>query len=259
MGTAEENGRAELSSSLLRTGEAGRVLTGQPYPELSMSPAKRVGRLIGTLLLVQLVGLILPFVLVLPITTADFMEHAPAAAPQIRLAVLLLFANGVLTLYVAISAYPLLREYGHRLALWLFAMSVLWLSMQAVDNAHIMSMLSLSQRYAELGAASPELLGTLAQLARSSRRWMHYTELLAIEGWFLVFYAVLFRCGLVPRPLAAFGMLMVLLHAAGITLPMFIGYGSMPQLAVSLGLSHLALAGWLVVRGFHAPALELSA
>jgi hypothetical protein len=87
-------------------------------------------------------------------------------------------------------------------------------------------------------------------MARSSRRWAHYTELLVIEAWFLVFYGLLFRLSLVPRPLAGFGMIMVMVHAAGITLPMFIGYGSMPSLGFSLALSHLALGSWLVARVF---------
>jgi hypothetical protein len=73
---------------------------------------------------------------------------------------------------------------------------------------------------AEGGASNPELFSALGALARSSRRWAHYTELLVIEAWFLVFYVV---------------------HAAGITLPMFIGYGSMPQLGFSLALSHLGM------------------
>ena len=215
-----------------------------------MRPAKSVGRIIGMLLFVQLVGLILPFILLLPMTTAGFLENAAGVAFQIRVAVLLLFANSALTIGIAIAAFPVLREYGYRMALWLLVVSVIWFSMQAVDNTHILSMLSLSQRYAEGGASNAELFGALAASARSSRVWAHYTELLVVETWFFVFYGVLFRLSLVPRPLAGFGLLMVIVHAAAITLPMFIGYSSVPPLGVSLGLSHLALGSWLVAKGF---------
>jgi hypothetical protein len=39
-------------------------------------------------------------------------------------------------------------------------------------------------------------------------------------------------------------------HAAGITLPKFIGYDSMPTLGFSLALSHLAVGSWLAAKGF---------
>ena len=216
-----------------------------------MGPAKTVGQLVGMLLLVQLVGLTLPFILLLPIVPADFLDTAARVAPQIRVAVLLLFANGALTIGIAIAAFPVLREHSYPMALWFLAVSVIWFSMQAVDNAHILSLLSLSQRYAEVGASNAELFGAVGALARSSRRWAHYTELLVIETWFLVFYGLLFRLSLVPRLLAGFGLIMVMVHAAGITMPMFIGYRSLPTLGVSLALSHLTLGGWLVAKGFH--------
>jgi hypothetical protein len=43
------------------------------------------------------------------------------------------------------------------------------------------------------------------------------------------------------------------------TLPTFIGYGSLPALGFSLALSHLALGGWLVAKGFydHPPVARL--
>ena len=215
-----------------------------------MPPAKRVGRIIGMLLFVQLVGLTVPFILLMPLATTGFLETAAGLASQIRVAVLLLFANGALTIGIAIAAFPVIRESGLRMALWLLATSILWFAMQAVDNAHILAMLSLSQRYAEGGASNAELFGALGTLARSSRRWTHYTELLVIEAWFLVFYGLLFRLSLVPRLLAGFGLMMVILHAAGITLPMFTGYGSVPMLGFSLALSHLSVGGWLVAKGF---------
>ena len=210
----------------------------------------RVGRVVGGLLLAQLVGLILPFVLVLPITGATFLQDAAGHAFRIRVAVLLLFANGALTIGLAVVAFPVLRERVTWWALWLPALSVIWFAMQAVDNAQILSLLSLSRQYTEAGGETAESLRTIGEWARASRTWAHYTALLVIEAWFFVFYVLLFRSRLVPRPLAAFGVGMALVHAAGITGPTFLGLHSAPALAVSLALSHLALGLWLVVKGF---------
>jgi len=214
-----------------------------------MRSAKSRGRLIGLLLLLQLVGLSVPFIISMPGTRSGFLENAAPIAAQIRLAVLLLLANGALTLGISLVAFPLIRKYSEVMALCFVAMSVIWLSIQAIDNAHILSMLSLSQRYAEGGGANAEQFSMLAQAALSTRRYLHYTELLVIDAWFFMFYFLLFRFSFVPRLLTGFGLAMVAVHLAAIPLPVFLDYQGMPLLAFSLLASHIALASWLVVKG----------
>jgi hypothetical protein len=218
-----------------------------------MQSPKRVGRIIGVLLFVQLALLILPFVLLLPVTSADFLETAAPHALQIRAAVLLLFATGALTTAIALLAYPYVRSSASWMAPALLAASVLWLGLQAVDNALIMTLLSLSERYAAEGGGGGGPVEALGELARASRRWTHYTALLGIEVWFGLFYGALFRSALAPRALAAFGVLMALVHAAALTLPTFAGGSGMPALAPSLGLAHVAMGSWLVAKGFRMP------
>lgn len=215
-----------------------------------MRSAKSIGRIIGTLLFVQLAILTPGFILLLPVTTSAFLENAAGVSFQIKVAVFLLFANGALTIGIAIAAFPVFRDYSYRMALWFLAVSIIWFSMQAVDNIHILSMLSLSQQYAEGGATNAELFGALATAVRSTRRWSHYTELLVIDAWFFVLYITLFRFALVPRVLAGFGLIMIIIHTSGITLPVLAGYSNVPLMAYSMALSYLALGTWLVVKGF---------
>jgi hypothetical protein len=215
-----------------------------------MRSAKSAGRLVGVLLFAQLIGLSLPFILLLPATAPGFLDNAHQLALQVKVAVLLLFVNGALTIGIAIVAYPTFRASAQSLALCFVALSIVWCSMQAVDNAHILSMLSLSQQYAEAGTSNDEIFRTLGAAMRATRRWAHYTELLIIDVWFFLFYFALFRLSLIPRALAAFGLVMVLVHSGAITLPTFVGYSSVQPLGFSLALSHLAVAGCLVVKGF---------
>ena len=213
-----------------------------------MTAAKTMGRRIGALVLLQLVGLSVPFMLLMPGVGPDFLEVAAGLDGRIRLVAILLLANAALTLCISLIALPLARPHGEGAALGLVAVSVVWLVMQAVDNACILSMLSLSERYR---ADAPSGTGWLAiaDTLRATRRWVHYSALLAIEGWFLTFYAILFRSAMVPRALAAFGIAMVFVHAAAITLPVFVGYAGIPLLGMSLAASHLAVVGRLLVKG----------
>jgi len=216
-----------------------------------MRSAKSKGRVIGILLLVQLAGLIVPFVLMHPLTTgaAGFLANAAGASFQIKVAVFLLFANCALTIGIAIAALPLFRQYSEAMALWLVVLSVIMFLLQAVDNIHILSMLSLSQQYAQAGGPA-ELFQTLAAVVGSTRRWAHYSELLVIDCWIFLLYSVLYRFRLVPRALAAFGLLTLMLHFTGIPLPGFMGYGIVTLMGVPMAFSHTALAIWLIVKGF---------
>jgi hypothetical protein len=164
-------------------------------------------------------------------------------------AVFLLFANCALTIGISIAAFPVFRQYSHSMALLLVAVSVIMFSLQAVDNAHLLSMLSLSQRYAEAGGQD-ELFQALAAVLGSTRRWAHYTELLVIDSWIFVLYSLLYRFAIVPRALAAFGLITVMLHFTGIPLPLFLGYRSVTLMGATMGLSHIALALWLMAKGF---------
>lgn len=216
-----------------------------------MRSAKGTGRIIGMLLVFQLAGLIVPFVLLLPLTTGpqNYLAHAVESSFQIKLAVFLLFANCALTIGITIAAFGVFRQYSEAMALWLLAGSVIMFLLQAVDNVHVLSMLSLSQQYAE--ARGPdELFQALAAVVGSTRRWAHFTELLAIDCWIFLLYSVLYRFALVPRALGAFGLITVMLHFTGIPLRGFLGYSLVTLMGVPMAFSHMTLALWLLAKGF---------
>jgi hypothetical protein len=219
-----------------------------------MKSPKSVGRIIGALLLLQLAGLIVPFVLLLPLTRgpAYFLANAADASLQIKVAVFLLFVNCALTIGISILAWPIFRQYSSRLALLLVGVSTIMFSLQAVDNAHVLSILSLSQQYVQSGSPV-ELFQNLAAMIGSTRKWTHYSELLVIDAWIFLLYSVLYYFKMVPRALAAFGLLTVVLHFTGITLPLFLGYHSVTLMGATMALSQLALVVWLIVKGFAEP------
>jgi hypothetical protein len=213
------------------------------------------------MLLVQLAGLIVSFVLLLPLTTppSQWLANAGESSFQIKLAVFLLFVNCALTIGISLAAFPLFRQYSHRMALLLVAVSVIMFSLQAVDNAHLLSMLSLSRQYAQAGGGQDELFQTLAAMIGSTRKWAHYSELFVIDAWIFSFYSILYRFSLVPRLLAAFGLITVILHFTGIPLPLFLGYPSVTLMGATMAASHITLAGWLMVKGFETrPAAALN-
>ena len=216
-----------------------------------MISAKSTGRIIGALLVLQLAGLMAPFILLHPLLAPPgWLENAAAVSLQVKVAVFLFFANCALTIGIAVGAFQIFRRYSYTMGLWLMALSIIMFVAQAVDNVYLLSMVSLSQEYARTGTSHPEFFQTLAISVGAMRKWAHYTELLVIDGWMFMFYGLLWRCAIVPRALAAFGLLTVGLHATGITIPLWLSYQSVTLMGVPLAFSHIALALWLMVKGF---------
>lgn len=217
-----------------------------------MRSPENTGRRVGVLLLCQLAGLIVPFVLLRPVmTTSTFLANAAGSSLQIKLGVFLLFLNGAVTIAIAISAMPVFREYSYSLALWLLAFSVIWFSQQAMDNSHILGMLSLSQESAKATTTNADLFPALGIMAASTRKWVHYTELSMIDVWMFLFYGILFRFALIPRALSIFGLLTVASHTVGITIPLFAGVPMVGMMGVPLAFSHAAAGLWIIVKGFY--------
>jgi Domain of unknown function (DUF4386) len=211
------------------------------------------GRLVGGLTFLQLVGLIVPFVLLLPIVTPPaYLADAAASSTRIRAGVLLLAVNGAVTIGISIAAWPTLRRTSEALALWLVVLGALMLGVQMVDNIHILSMLSLSQAHAAAGA-SADSLRDVATAIGTTRRWAHLSELLVIDAWILVFYLSLIRARALPRLLSAFGLLTVAAHFVAIPLPGFLGLRAVAEAGMPMALSHVATAGWLVAKGLGGP------
>jgi hypothetical protein len=99
-----------------------------------------------------------PFILLNPvIAPPGFLFNAAGVANQVRAAILLLFAGSAIAIGISSTGWSVFRQYNSAMALWLLALAVASFSLQAVDNAHILSMLSLSQQYVTAGGKRADL------------------------------------------------------------------------------------------------------
>jgi hypothetical protein len=217
-----------------------------------MESWKSVGRITGSLLLLHLAGgLMLPYILIQPaIAAPGFLENAAANAGRIRAAVFLLFISGAITIAVALTALPVFRRYGDRLAALLVVLSAVNLALHAVECGSLLSMLSLSQNYAERGGADASLLHELGAAVGSARRWAHFTHLFVVGSWIFTLFTVLWRTRLVPRLLAGLGMLTTVLQVTGVPLRALLGMEIVTPMAMPLAPVYGAVAAWLMVKGF---------
>lgn len=216
-----------------------------------MTTALNAGRAAGVLIIVQGVGGALTnFVLFAPvIAPPGFLVNAAPHAMQVGATALLGIVMGAFALAIAITVLPVFRRYSERMALAFLALAIAALALAVVENGRVMSMLSLSQAYAAAGGGDPAAFEGLRGVVAASRNWAHFTHLVIGGSTFFVFYATTFRFALVPRALAAFGMAAFALQMATVSLPFFGGKVIFPLLAPA-GIANLALASWLLAKGF---------
>lgn len=219
------------------------------HPAGSISGAYRDGRRLGALLLIQLAGLIVPFVMIMPAASGDYLTMAADRAGQIRLGLVLLLANAGVTIGVSTWLHGSKVSVGPAAGRWLLMLGGAMLVLQAVDNVHLLGMVAASESYAIANLKGRTTIEIYSAHLATTRHAAHYTTLLIIGSWMLVFYASCWRARLVPRPFALLGLAAATLHLGGVSLPVALGSMPMAEMAMGLAVSHLALAGRLLLRG----------
>ena len=215
---------------------------------------QRLGRVVGSLLLAQfIIAVLVNVVLLGPVISQPpgWIVNAAAQPLTVSMAVLLALVADAIWLAIAVVAYPLFARASLRTAVAFVALTSIALALSAVENGHLLTLRSLSQAYAEAGAADREPFETLRVLFGSARNWAHYTHLMVTGISILAFFVALYRFFLVPRALALFGGAAAALQIVTVTMPIF-GQPVLFPLLLPLGVAILSMGTWLLVKGFAA-------
>lgn len=217
-----------------------------------MGSAKTLGRVMGLLLIVQVIigstvnfGLLGSTVMGPP----GFLVNAAQNPMRMSLAAVLLIVAGFVSIAISTTVFPLFRRYTLRGAVAYVVLTGAGLALVSVEAATIMSMLTISQEYAKAAAEDIRQIELIGTAVRYARYWAHYPNLIVGSGTLLLVYSILFRFRLVPRLLTGIGMAAIVLQLIGLTMPFF-GYRVNFYLLTPMGICHIVLAIWLIVRGF---------
>jgi hypothetical protein len=216
-----------------------------------MTTARTAGRVAGMLILVQGIGgYLVNFGLIAPATAPPgFLLNAAPHALRVGMTALLGIFTGTFAAAIAITVWPIFKKHSERMALTFLALAIAALTLSVVENGRLMSMLSLSQAYAASGATDPAAFEGLRGVVAAARNWAHFTHLIIGGSTFFVLYATCFRFALIPRALAGFGMVAAASQMTSVSLPLLGGHVIFAMLAPA-GIANLALALWLLTRGF---------
>ncbi|KAF0209522.1 MAG: DUF4386 domain-containing protein [Actinomycetota bacterium] len=190
----------------------------------------------------------------------NYLRETSANGTQVVVGALFQLVTAGAYAGVAVALHPVLRRYGPTAATGFLGFRISAGILNMVGALILLLLLDLSSRFVGAGAPVASYFETLGSLLRSARDGMnHVAMILALIAGDAMYYWVLYRARLVPRWLSGWGFvglsfamsasLLVMCRLIEVVTPTYL------TLTAVLGLQQLALAVWLVVKGFDESAM----
>lgn len=227
-----------------------------------MTQDRRNGIIIGILYIVAAVTSIIAVISYEPVLSEQWYM---AVVDGYKTKVLLGVINDLLLVLTAVGTavmlFPYLRRWNEHLALAYLCFRFMEAVLIAIGVVSILGLLQLSVHYEAGSLKSVDNLDGLGYMLQAFHRWTSMLGPNFMLGVNTVIYSyLLFRTGIVPRPLALFGMVTALLvfiagllEMFGVVEPMSAVKG---MIALPVGVYEMSLAVWLIVKGFDRGKLE---
>jgi hypothetical protein len=216
----------------------------------AMGSRKTYSRVIGATWILGFVTYIVANVLATSVLGApNSLSTILAHQTTLAFAAFLILLTCVLELLKAVLFFPILENHGQRTALTYLAALIVEVVLVSAGALGVLMVIPLSQYGVDTGAASvigAKALGSLA-IQWNTMAYQIGEVSLCIGGVFLCL--LLFRSRLIPRFLSIWGLIGYVLFLAGLIIEIF-GIHIVSMLEIPGGLFELALAFWLIIKGF---------
>ncbi|HSP36565.1 MAG TPA: DUF4386 domain-containing protein [Frankiaceae bacterium] len=215
---------------------------------------RATARVVGTLFLVGTIAGLIGLPLQESVVGGDdYLTAASAHPDRLATGVLLQLVMGVAVVAIAVVIYPVLRRGTERLAMGYVVARAVEAVIYIVSGTGLLALISVSENYVASDHGSG--FAAVGRLIMAQRDWAGHAILDAavFSVGALVLNAAFYRSRLVPRWLSLWGLVGA---AAYLVAGLLVMYGlkplSGPQVGLEapLGLQEIALALWLIVKGF---------
>lgn len=157
---------------------------------------------------------------------------------------------------IAIALYPVLRHYGPALALGAAAARVVEAALIMVSTLSLLALLSLAQESVEAAPTDTAATDASVQVLLAVREWVpNFMILLPFLLGAGLYYVLMYRSRIVPRWLSVWGLLAVGLSLVATVYSGFTQDFGLATFSTALnapiGLQEMALAVWLIAKGFN--------
>jgi hypothetical protein len=225
-----------------------------------MDSYRKIAIIVGVLFITATVTSILGGSLVASIIDSpDDLLNVSANENQIVLGILLVLIDAIAVALIAILMFPILKKHHEGLALSYVGLRIFEAVIFIVGVISILSLLTLSQKYGE-GALDLSYFQALGTLLLGVWDWTWVLgPLIFFALSTLPFYYLLYQSKLIPQWLSGWGLIGGILVTLYGVLALF-GFSTTSTIAIFLFLpiavQEMALAVWLIVKGFNPSAID---
>jgi Domain of unknown function (DUF4386) len=181
------------------------------------------------------------------VSATDVLAEVAAHTTRFEAGALLMLANSVVVVAIGVLLAPVLAGFSRSVALGYLAARIAEGILLGTGILTLFLLVSMSQQ----PAPDP----SLAMLASEANAYAYQFAMIGLGVGSLPMCVLLYRASLVPRGLAACGVVGYAALQAGAILELF-GVGVGLMLSIPGGVFEVALGFWLIARGFAAPMRE---
>jgi hypothetical protein len=227
-----------------------------------MNADRKTARMVGVFYIAATVAGIVGLAFSDPVVSAsDYLTKVSANESQVLIGALFELIMAVAVAGIAITVYPVLRRHNASIAVGYVGARIVEGVLLIVGTISLLTLLTLSQEFVEAGTPGGSYFQTSGELLLAVRDWGGHVvlDVAVFPLGAVIFYYLLYQSNLVPRWLSGWGLVGAVLYWAAGLLVMFDLTDPFSTIQVvfqaPLGLQEMALAVWLIVKGFNPSAI----
>lgn len=226
-----------------------------------MDPNRRTALTAGVLLITATVANLVGTAIEQPVLSGtDYLTKASGNASLVSTGALLEFIAAGTSVGVAISLYPVLRNWSAGLAIGSVVFRTIEAVMYTAGAVGLLSVLAVSERLTK-ASTDRASLQEIGESLLAGRQEFILAGVFAFGVGALMYYYVFYQARLIPRWLSGGGIVAVLLILVACLSALFSGNPVQTYviLVLPIAAQEMVLAVWLIARGFSSSALQSEA
>ena len=220
-----------------------------------MDSTRKTALIAGILFIVASAASIASFFFFDSIYSSDYLTVVSANEAQVLVGVLLMLTSIASIVGIPIALFSILKRHNEKLALGYVGARIFEGFFFALNIITLLSILSLSHEFVTSAAPNVEYFQTTGNLLLAEFEWNSILLDIPFAISAVILNYLLYKSKLVPRWLSVWGLIGGAVWLPGAVIGMF-SLVDVTFLAAPIGLQEMALAVWLIAKGFTVSASD---
>lgn len=220
-----------------------------------MDSDRKTAKIVGLLFVIATVSTLLSILGFGSIYDPNYLTVVAANEIPMIIGVLLFLTLAASAVGITIAMYPILKKQNESLALGYVAARTFEAIFVVFGVINLVAILSLSHEFVNATAPVVSYFETSGALLLAAFEWSGHLLDIPFMLSALILNYLLYKSKLIPRWLSGWGIIGAVLYTVYIFSLLFIPLDLFLIFAAPIGLQEMALAYWLIVKGFNSSAI----